>query len=598
MSDVGEIKDRLALSLVVGEVVKLTPAGSYLRGLCPFHHEKSPSFFVNDTMGYYKCFGCGEHGDIFSFVQKYEHLTFREALEYLAKKAGITLSSKNYDPQEKLRREVLAALQEAAEFYREFLATPAGAPFRKYLTKRQISLGTQKLFGLGAIGSGWHDLVDYLRAKGYRHEVMLASGLAGESKTGRLFDRFRSRLMFPLKNHRAQVVGFSGRLLEENPHEGKYINTQETMVYHKGSMLYGLSELAREIKKAPFLLVVEGEFDVLSSVTAHVAHVVAIKGSALTSEQAKLASRYTQKIVLALDADAAGIKATKKAIEVLRPQGVEIEVLPLPAGSDPDNLASSNPAAWRELMKKTINVYEFFLQTTISQHDLSKISEQKKVVQECAGFFKLIDNRLEYEFFLKKLSGLLKQDPEIIRQDLLSWGKLSPAASSSATQVKPKVGRKLSKLQRLEAYVWFLFLHCLQQETLIQTASWYIENTKWSNDFLQHLATFYHQYYQKHPQPSLSAWQKTLPGDYQEKIALLLLHPSFVKIFAKANLATEWQTQSQLHERLSKQKQVSELSAQLQELEKIADPTLEQEQTKQQILQQILDLQKSRCDYK
>lgn len=593
MSEIQEIKDRLSLSQVVGEVVKLTKAGAYWKGLCPFHHEKSPSFFVNDDLGYYKCFGCGEYGDIFTFRQKYEHLTFREALEDLAKQAGVKLTSRSYDPQEKLLKRTLEVLGVAASFYHQQLQNGKDfATYRNYLVKRHLSSATVKLFMLGAAGNGWQSLVDFLQNEKFSREEILASGLVGEGKTGRLFDRFRSRLMFPLKNHRGQVVGFSGRLIADQPNEAKYINTPETICYHKGKMLYGLAELASEIKKAGFLLVVEGEFDVLSSLEAKLPPVVAIKGSAFTGYQAKLISRYTKRVVLALDADAAGMKATKKAIEMLRPEGVEIEVLPLPAGKDPDDLASSDPAAWRALSKKTMSVYDYFLQVILQAHDLSKISEQKKVVKQAAEFFQLIDNRLEYEHYLKKLAHSLKQDKEIIRQDLQNWGQLVPATTPTTINTPTKSPRVLTKLQRLEAYLWFLFLHCLHEQILLQTVTAYMRQATFENQFLQQLQTAYLDYSKKHPQPSLATWQKTLPADFSEKIALLLLNPHFVKILAKANLAEEWQAQSSQHQLLSERQQVSLLSKKLKELESIDDPTIEQEAEKTKLLQQILDLKK------
>lgn len=594
MSEIQEIKDRLALSQVVGEVVKLTKAGAYWRGLCPFHHEKSPSFFVNDDLGYYKCFGCGEYGDIFTFRQKYEHLTFREALEDLAKQAGVKLTSRSYDPQEKLLKRALEVLAAAANFYHHNLYHGEEfASYRDYLKKRHLSNATGKLFMLGAAGEGWQTLIEFLQKEQFSREEILASGLVGQSKTGRLFSRFRSRLMFPLKNHRGQVVGFSGRLIADKPQEAKYINTPETICYHKSKMLYGLAELAPEIKKAGFLLVVEGEFDVLSSLEAKVPQVVAIKGSAFTSYQAKLISRYVKRVVLALDADAAGMKATKKAVELLRPEGVEIEVLPLPAGKDPDDLASSDPAAWRALTKATISVYEYFLQVILQAHDVSKISEQKKVVQQAAEFFSLIDNHLEYEYYLQKLAHALKQDKEIIRQDLQNWAHLvTTTAPAATTHLATKPARVLTKLQRLEAYLWFLFLHCLHEQILWQTVHAYMQTATFANQFLQQLQRAYLDYSKNNPHPSLAAWQKTLPVDFQEKIALLLLNPHFVKIFAKANLAAEWQVQSSQHQLLSERQKVSLLSKQLKELESIDDPTIEQEAKKTALLQQILDLKK------
>ena len=317
MSEIQEIKDRLSIVEIVGERVQLTPAGVYHKGLCPFHHEKSPSFFVNEALGFYKCFGCGESGDIFTFVQKYDGLTFREALETLAKRAGVTLTNRRQSKEDVLRAQVLSALAAAAEFYQKKLASGEGKLAREYLAERGTSEALVKQFQLGASNEAWQDVTDFLRARKFSDEQILASGLARQNKAGRLYDTFRHRLMFPLKNHRGQVVGFSGRQLVANPDEGKYINSPETIVYHKGKMLFGLFEHNQQIRRAKQMLIVEGEFDVLSSAQAGVDWVCAIKGSALTSDHANLIARYTKQVVLSLDSDAAGIKATKKAPAVL-----------------------------------------------------------------------------------------------------------------------------------------------------------------------------------------------------------------------------------------------------------------------------------------
>jgi DNA primase len=598
MSDIQTIKDQLSILEVIGERVKLTNAGAYYRGLCPFHHEKTPSFFVNDQLGFYKCYGCSEHGDIFDFVMKYDNLTFREALEMLAERAGVTLSQKTLDPQDQLRARVSELLTTALNYYEHNLLTdPDCQNFRTYLTARGITSATQNLFHLGAAKNEWEGLTNFLRARKFNAAEMTASGLIGANKTGRLFDRFRARLMFPLKNHRGQIVGFSGRLLVDDPNEGKYINTPETLVYHKGKMLYGLYELGQEIKKAGTLIVVEGEFDLLSSVQAKVNNVAAIKGSAFTPDQATLVSRFAKKVVLALDSDQAGVTATKKAIEVLRPVGVEVEVILLDKGQDPDDLARTDPKKWREKTSATTSVYDFFLQVTLAGYNLQKISDQKKILQQLAGIFDLIDNRLEYEYYLNKLAQALGQDKEIIRVDLKNWRQMGELAKKARTLPTPNVAvtparakHRLSKLERLEAYIWFLLLQCLAGETNIAAASRYIQVATWQNPYLQNLADRYRQYYAHQPQPTLKGWYQSLPDDLAAKIATLSLNQNFSQILAKTKLEDEWVRQTTWHQQQTRKLQITALSAQLKELETSAQLTAAQEKKKQKILAQIMAL--------
>ncbi|MDR0462970.1 MAG: DNA primase, partial [Pseudomonadales bacterium] len=397
MSQVAQVKDAVSIVEIINERVALTPSGNYHRGLCPFHGEKSPSFFVDERIGHFRCFGCGESGDVLAFLEKYDSLTFREALEYLADRAGITLTKHVASSQDLLRARSLEALAAAAEFYQQNLGNSSlGQQAKNYLKNRQVSSNTIKYFGLGVATAGWQDLADHLQKKGFTRQEMVAAGLVIEKKTGGIFDRFRMRLMFPLKNHRGQVVGFSGRLLAEKEGEAKYINSPETALYHKGKMLYGLSENAQEIKKKNAMIIVEGEFDMISSYQAHVENVVAIKGSALTSDHAQIIARYTNLVYLALDGDEAGVKATHKAVSVLREVGVELKVVMSPGGQDPDDFARQDPGGWRKAVAKAVSAYEYFLIVTSKKYDLSTttatLENKKTALKELAPLFATIDS--------------------------------------------------------------------------------------------------------------------------------------------------------------------------------------------------------------
>ena len=597
MSEIQEVKDATSIAQIIGERITLAQAGSYQKGLCPFHHEKSPSFFVNDTLGFYKCFGCGEGGDVLDFLQKYDNLTFKEALEMLAERAGIQLSQRTFDPDDALRERLLALLAAAADYYQDNLAkSAAAAPIRQYLQNRQITAQTIKLFRLGAALDSWQGLTDFLQAKKFTPEEIVASGLGLRNKTGRLFDRFRNRLMFPLKNHRGQVVGFSGRIIDnQKKDEAKYMNTPETLLYHKGKMLYGLAELSQEIKKAKVMLIVEGEFDMLSSVQAQVNYACAIKGSALTADHAQLISRYVKKVILALDRDAAGVAATQRAIKILRPVGIDLRVVMIDQGKDPDEFARRDPSGWRQKIKEAVSVYDFFLTVILASHDRATIDGQKEIVQELAGVFALIDNQLEYEFYLKKLAAALDQDKEIVRQDLERWrdfgqAKIAPAKIIEHSEIDPAKKKQPTKLEKLEAYIWFLFCQVLSEKQHLAQTSDYILQTQWQNRFLQKLTQYYRKYQENNRDLNLKSFQNSLPADYAQQVANLCLNKTFVRFVLKNDLWQEWQKTTLIHQKMIRQKIGQDLQKELTTFDNLEQLTPEQEKRQREILEKLKSL--------
>ena len=307
MSQVREVKDANDILAVIGEKLSLQKAGTYYKGLCPFHNEKTPSFFVSEQFQRFQCFGCGAGGDVFEFLMKYDSISFYEALQALAGRAGITLKHEFKTEEDQQREQLLSCLDLAKEYYHYLLTQhQVGQPARDYLKNRGVTAQSIKLFSLGYALPKWDGLIQYLHhKKKYPLEILSKAGLIASHRTGRFYDRFRGRLIFPLRNHRGQVVGFSGRLLDAQAKEAKYINSPETLLYHKSKMLYGFSELHRQLVTAGDAVVVEGEFDEISSTQAEVNNVVAIKGSAFTPDHAQLLKRLVSGVILALDADAA-----------------------------------------------------------------------------------------------------------------------------------------------------------------------------------------------------------------------------------------------------------------------------------------------------
>jgi DNA primase len=315
MSDIDEIRSRANIVEYIGTYVKLGKAGKNFKGLCPFHGEKTPSFMVSPERGSFHCFGCGKGGSIFDFVMLYHNVDFREALELLAEYTGVELT--RFSPitnEDKLKEQLLDIHIKAVEYY-EYLYTthPLGKKAQEYLASRGVSEKVRKTFGIGYSANSWDGLKSYLQKKGFSEDSIIKSGLTIASSRGS-YDRFRGRLMFPQRDFRGRVVGFSGRLLEQNVKEAKYINTSETILYSKSNILYGLDVTKEAIKKADSVILVEGEFDVISLFQNGVSNVVAIKGSALTEGHIRLIKRFTQTIYFCLDSDIAGDTASRRGI--------------------------------------------------------------------------------------------------------------------------------------------------------------------------------------------------------------------------------------------------------------------------------------------
>lgn len=358
-----DLRARTGLASVVGRRVKLTRAGRELKGCCPFHNEKTPSFYVNEDKGFYHCFGCGAHGDAIRFVMEQDGLTFMDAVKSLAAEAGLTVPEMRAESPEARKRAGLSELIAAADdWYRQQMATTGGANARAYLERRQVAPALQSLFGIGFAPDSRDALSKHLKAAfpEVRPEQILEVGLAGEAE-GRRYDRFRGRLMFPIHDPRGRPVGFGGRILGDG--EPKYLNSAEGTVFHKGRLLYNFHRAAPAARKSGRLLVVEGYMDVVGLAGAGVPEAVAPLGTALTEEQMQLAWRLVPEPVLAFDGDSAGMRAGLRAATRALPliaAGRSLAFVALPKGQDPDDLArSGGKAAIEELLSRAIPLERF-----------------------------------------------------------------------------------------------------------------------------------------------------------------------------------------------------------------------------------------------
>ena len=346
-----KIKSQNDIVEVISERVRLKKAGRNFTGLCPFHNEKTPSFSVSQEKQIYKCFGCGEAGNVISFVMKDKNLPFIEAVKYLANRANIPLKLGNGEQsQSNRKKELLYKVNvEAAKFFFSNLMNNQNA--KEYFLNRGIKEETIKKFGLGYANDSWNSLMFYLRKKGINDGLLEEAGLISVNKEkGRKYDRFRNRVMFPVFDYQGKVIGFGGRVLDDS--KPKYLNSPETLVFQKGTNLYGLNFALKHNMSERYFVIVEGYMDLISLHQYGITNVVASLGTALTINQARLLKRYADKVVISYDADLAGQMATLRGLEILRTAGFDVRVLSIPQGKDPDEYVRSNG---REAFLKLIN---------------------------------------------------------------------------------------------------------------------------------------------------------------------------------------------------------------------------------------------------
>ncbi len=461
MSEIEEIKQKLDLVELVVEYVRLQPAGGQsLRGLCPFHGEKTPSFYAHRDKQFWHCFGCGEGGDVFTFYQKMENVDFRDALKELARRAGVTLP--DYDPKlDSERAAVLAVLEDATRFFEAALKhAPTGDRARAYLAKRGMKDETLAEFRVGYAPSSWDAMVKALMSKGHAADKLVAAGLAIPSDKNRShYDRFRDRVMIPLCDEKGTVVGFTGRILPDNPEAektGKYVNTPETIVYKKRRVVYALDRAKHQIKKADFAVLVEGNMDAISSHEAGVKNVVAVSGTAFSEEQIDVLKRHCSRIALAFDADIAGKNAAARALPHAWKSGLQVMVVTLPAGfKDPDDVIRKDPELWRKAIAAARDMIEFSIEGAIGSVDLRDPYGKRKALQALKPIFALLEDPVLRDHWVHAVSQRLALSEETVRESVTPAGAVSSKTAVASPQ-PPKID---SREERLATRLLALMLH-------------------------------------------------------------------------------------------------------------------------------------------
>ncbi|NTV41072.1 MAG: DNA primase [Candidatus Moranbacteria bacterium] len=419
-NNIEEIKARLNIVDVVGEYVRLTKGGANWKGLCPFHSEKSPSFMVNEEKQIFHCFGCSKGGDVFTFVQEIESLDFRETLKMLAEKAGVQLEQYQGVPQEKdHKKRILEALELATKFFETQLWKGMGKDkVLGYLNERGISDDSIRNFRLGYAPAGWDNILKFLLTRGFSLEEISKTGLLVQKENGSgFYDRFRDRIMFPIQDVMGVVVGYSARVAPgQDESQAKYINSPETLVYHKSKALYGLSHAKQNIKQKNFTLLVEGQMDVIACHQAGLQNTVAVSGTALTSDHITILRRYSENITMLFDMDSAGQKATQKSVQLYITYLAELfkkDLIPLivflKSGKDAAETAKNNPKDLLDAVSKPLNALEYLLDNIVSKYDKNTSAGRSSIIKE---WFEIISNipnesemnRGEKVFWSKKLA--------------------------------------------------------------------------------------------------------------------------------------------------------------------------------------------------
>jgi DNA primase len=442
---IDEIKQRINIVEVVQEYLPLKKAGTNWKGLCPFHNEKSPSFMVSEDRMIFHCFGCGESGDVFTFLMKMEGYDFPEVLKLLADRAGVKLERR--DPRIQHERNLLGEITElASRFYAKILAeSPQAETARQYLKNRALKPETIATFGIGFAPEGWETLCNFLAKRGYKEEDIINSGMALRSVNRRgIYDRFRKRVMFTIRNAHGQVVGFTGRLLPEDEKKpdagGKYVNTPESALYHKGLVLYGLDLAKQEIKRTDLAVLVEGNMDVVSSHQAGIRNVIAASGTALTDDQLKLLGRYTHRLAVAFDADAAGDSAAKKGIVAALRNGFLVKVIAVPPelGKDPDDLVRKDPELWKQAIANAKDIIDFLVQSAKAKFDLKTIEGKKSAVAQIVPIIAEVGDPVAAAHYVKVLSETVGTPDDVIRGQLPAKSK----QPSSGQAVEPTTANR------------------------------------------------------------------------------------------------------------------------------------------------------------
>lgn len=462
MDEIAQIKDRLDILEIISSYLTVKKAGVNYKATCPFHTEKTPSFMISPERQTFKCFGCGEGGDIFTFIEKMEGIDFYNALKILADRAGVKLAPKSirhndrdYQPDQTTK--LFEINDWAAKVYHKILTDhPKAVKARSYLEKRGLSEKTIEEFNIGYAPNSWDFLIKFLSMKKYDEKEVFKAGLLVQRQGGGFYDRFRGRITFPINNIMGATVGFTTRLLDDNPNPpaggAKYINSAESPIYKKSKIIYGLDRAKMAIKAANLAIVVEGNMDVIACHQAGFKNVVASSGTALTIDQLKILTRYSPDIAFSFDSDNAGQAAMKKAVALALQNDISTKIISLPlAYKDPDEAIKANPKHWSDAVEKAKPSLEYWIDLLIKNAKTLDVSTKKNIAREILPIIKIIYSDIEKEHYIKYLSMRLGISEQSLNQALQKSKSILPENRNEEKKIKPE---NLDIYARLAGVLW------------------------------------------------------------------------------------------------------------------------------------------------
>lgn len=446
MSTVEEIKSRLGILELIESYIKIEKAGTSFRARCPFHNEKTPSFYISPDRGSYYCFGCGAKGDIFSFVQEFEGLDFVGALKMLADKAGVTIT---YDKSENYsEKDILFKILEKTTTYLEQNLN-SNVSVKNYLQSRGLSEESIKKWRLGYVPDGWRNIFDFLVKSGFSTSDIEKAGLIKKNDRGDYYDRFRDRIMFPIFDPSSRVIGYSGRTMKKDADEAKYLNSPETVLFDKSNILFGYNFAKQSIRKNNFSILVEGQFDVLMSHQAGYSNTVATSGTALSESQVDLLRRLSDRLVIAMDGDGAGFRASQKAWELALQKGIDVKMAYMDSKEDPADVIKDNPERWKDIVKNSIHIIDLIIAKIKSTEYKDSRAIMKAVSEKVLPYLALIPGKLEQSYFIKSISSKFSIAEEVIWQEIDSYDSEVVSEKENETVDDPLKSDRFAVLKQI-----------------------------------------------------------------------------------------------------------------------------------------------------
>lgn len=530
---ISQIKSKLDIVEFIGSYIPVKKTGRNFKAVCPFHKEKTPSFVISPERQIWHCFGaCGDGGDVFKFLMKWENITFVEAVKELAQKTGVPLKNVAFEDKEWIKKEKIFTINSLAlEYYQYILhKTKFGKKPLKYLLDRGLNTHIIDTFKIGYAPSSWDSLLNFLRKKEFKDEEIQDSGLLVKTDSNRSYDRFRGRIIFPILDIRGNIIGFSGRVLDADAHEAKYINTPETVAYHKRESLFGIYQAKDSIKKEGNVVLVEGEFDMIALFQSGISFAVAAKGTAVTKEQLLILKRLTPRITLCMDADEAGVEAMKRVTHDAEDLEFEVYVLDLENAKDPAEALVNNPLEFKKQLKSPELIYDYLIKKSSQKYDLTQAIGKKKIGEEVIPFIIQIQNPIVKTHYINKLASLLGISGESIEQ--LMKKQARKPIMSFAQPAEPQVQSPMKRQELIEKYVLSLLLQHEKPYEVADGIFTHLSPEDFTYPAYQKIVTEFLIFRAHHPENMDSnAFNESLPSQLRPAVnELYLFSPADLKL--------------------------------------------------------------------